>query len=44
MMFQYLQILLFLDWLCTIKEVCAMLFDTKFLKKKLLKNDITHAF
>ena len=30
-----------LDWLFTIKEVCAMIFDVKFLKKMLLKMELT---
>ena len=42
MMFPYLQMPHFLDWLCTIKDDCTMFFDVKFLKKKLLKDGITH--
>ena len=33
----------FLDWLCTINEVCAMYFNVKFLKKTLSKNGIIFA-
>ena len=43
MAFPYLQILHFLDWFCTIKEVCAMFLDVKFLKRELLKNEIIFA-
>ena len=39
----YLQMWIFLDWLCTIKEVCAIFFDVTFLKKELLKNRIIFA-
>ena len=40
MTFPYLQMWIFLDWLSTIKEVCAIFFDATFLKKELLKNRI----
>ena len=40
MTFSYLQMQIFLDWLCTIKEDFAMFFDVTFLKTELLKNRI----
>ena len=43
MTFPYLQMWIFLGWLSTIKEVCAMFFDVTFLKKELLKNRIIFA-
>ena len=43
MIFPYLQMSHFLDWLCTIKKVFAILFDISFLKKELLKNGVIFA-
>ena len=40
----YLQIRIFFDWLCSIKEVCDMFFVVTFLKKELLKNGIIFAY
>ena len=43
MTFPYLQMPHLLDWFCTIKKICAIFFDIKFLKKELLKNRIIFA-
>ena len=43
MIFLYLLMWIFVDWLSTIKEVCAMFFDVTFLKKELLRNRIIFA-
>ena len=38
--FPYMEMPHFLDWLCTIREVCALIFDIKLLKNMLQKNGI----